>query len=167
MEENKVNKSFVAVKENVISQPLPILETRDIPKPALPGVIYGEIVFWIMVVSMIISIPGFIFYLGSGGYLDSTKVLNQLWQGCDCLTIWKEVGNVNQPIPWYDSIGLLPKGDMLAMLGIAITGIAAVVGMWGAFVGTLREKEGIYIIFALIIAVVLTLSAVGLLKIQM
>jgi hypothetical protein len=166
MEEQKVSKSFIAVQEKAISQPLPILEAHDIPRPALPGVIYGEIVFWVMVVSLIISIPGFIFYLGAGGYLDSGNVLSHLWRGSDCLTIWKEVGNLNHPLPWYASVALLPKGDMLAMLGISLTGVAGVIGMWGAFAGTLRKKEGIYIVFALIIAVVLTLSALGLIKLH-
>ena len=167
MEENKVAQSFVAVAETVIPQPLPILKQSDIPKPALAGIIYGEIVFWILILSLLISIPGFIMYMTSGGYLDSAKVLNQLWQGSDPLTIWKVVGNLNQPLLWYDSIGLVSKGDMLATLGISVTGIAAVFGMWGAFVGTIRSKGGIYILFALIIAVVLTLSALGILKIQM
>lgn len=143
------------------------MEKNGVTKPLLAGIIYGEVVYWILILSMAIAIPGFIIYLRSGGYLDSQAVLDHLWRGCDCLTIWKEVGNISRPIPWYSCIGMLSQGDMLAMLGIVVTGIAAVIGMWGAFLGTLRSKNGIYIIFALIIAIVLTLSAMGLLKIQM
>lgn len=167
MEENKVTQSFITVKDNIVAQPLPVKEKiADITKPSLPGIIYGEIVFWIMILSLAISIPGFIIYLGSGGLLDSANVLEHLWQGSDSLTIWKEVGNMNQPLPWYSSIGLLSKGDMLAMLGISITGIAAVIGMWGVVLGTLRSKSGIFMLFALIIAIALTLSAIGLLKLH-
>jgi hypothetical protein len=143
------------------------MEKNEVAKPLLAGIIYGELVYWIMILSMVIAIPGFIIYLRSGGYLSSQAVLDHLWRGCDCLTIWKEVGDISRPLPWYSSIGMLSKGDMLATLGIAITGMAAVVGMWGAFLGTLRAKNGVYILFALIIAVVLTLSAMGILKIQM
>ena len=168
MEGNKVSQSFVAVKEKVTTRTLPVTRALDIPKPMLSGIIYGETVFWIMIISMAIAIPGFVIYMiQGGGYFNSVSLLSHLWSGSDCSTIWKEVGGVSQPLPWYKSFELLNKGDMLATLGIAMTGIAAVAGMWGAFLGTLRSKAGIYIIFSLIIAIALTMSALGILKLEM
>lgn len=167
MDGNKISQRFVVVDEKAIARPLPVSQEYDVPRPLLPGIIYGETVFWIMLISMAIAIPGFIIYMvQGGGYFNSANLLNHLWQGCDCNTIWKEVGNVSQPLPWYDSLQMLSKGDMLATLGIAVTGVAAVFGMWGAFLGMIRVKGGIYIILALIIAVVLTLSALGVVQIQ-
>jgi hypothetical protein len=168
MEENKITQSLVGLEEKAASQPLAITKEKDIPKPALQGLIYGEIAFWIMIVSLVISIPGFIVYLISGGYLDSASVLTYLWQGSDPQSIWENVGHVSSPLSWTASIGMLFKGDMLATLGIAVAGFAAVIGMWGVFIATLRTKGiRIYIVFSLIIAVVLTLSAFGILKVSM
>lgn len=168
MEGNKVSQSFIAIKEKVNVRALPVPRTMDVSKPMLSGIIYGETVFWIMIISMAIAIPGFVIYMiQGGGYFNSVNLLSHLWGGSDCSTIWKEVGGVSQPLPWYKSFELLNKGDMLATVGIAMTGIAAVAGMWGAFLGTLRGKAGIYIIFAFIIAVALTLSALGILKLEM
>lgn len=168
MEKHKIiNQSAGSMEENAISQSKVIRQEKDIPKPALPGVIYSEIVYWIMILSLAIAIPGFIIYLEHGGYLNSSEVLKSLWQGSDCHTIWKNAANISQPLPWYDSLRMLSNGDMLATLGIAIAGFAAVLGMWGAFVGTLRSPGKIYIVFALVIAIVLTMSALGIIKIQM
>jgi hypothetical protein len=167
MEENVVAKPLFNVEEAIVVRPITEVKESAAHKPLLAGVIYGEIVFWLMLSSMVIAIPGLIIYIRSGGYLDSVNLLNHLWRGSDCLTIWQEVGNVSQPIPWYSCLGMLAHGDMVAVLGLVITGIAAVIGMWGAFLGTLHSKSGIFMIFAFIIAVILTLSAAGVLNLQM
>jgi hypothetical protein len=167
MEENVIAKPAVGVTRVGVARPLAGAEEKVPVRPMLAGVVYGEIVFWVIIGSITIGIVGLLMYLLTGGYFNSVNLLNQLWGGADCQTIWKEVGGASQPMSWYSCLGMLSKGDMLAMLGLAITGFAAVIGMWGAFVGMLRSKGGIYIIFALIIAIVLTLSAMGILKLQM
>jgi hypothetical protein len=166
MEKNVVTKPLFNVEESVIAQPLVKPKEVEVSKPLLAGIIYGEIVFWMMLASVLIAIPGLIIYIRSGGFLDSTNLLAHLWQGSDCLTIWKEVGGVSQPLSWYSCLGMLNKGDMLAVLGLVITGIAAVVGMWGAFLGMFRSRNKLYTLFAFLIAVILTLSAVGILKLH-
>jgi len=161
MTENNVENSLAVLEEQAFPKSLPAKQVINVARPLLSGVIYGEIVFWAMLLSLLIAVPGFIMYVSGRGFLDSTNLLNHLWQGSDCYTIWQQVGNLSQPLPWYDSLKLLNNGDMLATLGIAGIGIAAVAGMWGAFFGMLRSKSILYIIFALVISVVLTLSALG------
>jgi hypothetical protein len=63
-------------------------------------------------------------------------------------------------------LDLLSNGDVIAMVGVAIICGAAVVGMWGAFVGTVRSRERLYAVLALIIAVILTLSAIGVITLE-
>jgi hypothetical protein len=167
MAKNIVAEPLSEIVESVIAKPLVRVEERPITKPMLAGIIYGEIVFWVMLASLVIAVAGLASYLRFGGYFDSTNLLNHLWQGANCLTIWKEVGHVSQPLSWYSCLGMLGKGDMLAVLGLVMIGVAAVIGMWGAFVGMLKSKNNLYTAFALIIAVVLTLSAMGILKLQM
>jgi hypothetical protein len=168
MEENAVvQPSSINIQQSVIARPFLDVQKTAITPQLLAGIVYGEIVFWIMIASMVIAVIGLVIYLGSGGYFNSANLLNHLWQGCDCHTIWKEVGNVSQPLPWYSCLGMLSKGDMLAVLGLVVTGSAAVFGMWGTFLGMLRGKTSIYTIFALIIALVLTLSAMVILEVSM
>ena len=135
------------------------------PKPPVAAIIYGEITYWLAIAGVIIAMAGIIIYLALGGYLDKASITRDLWRGDTVRTIWKDSAGVTA-VPsgfWY--LGRLTKGDCLAMLGIAVACVAAVVGMWGAVFGLLRSKGGIYIIFALIIAAILTLSASGIITI--
>jgi hypothetical protein len=167
MEEKVAAEPLFDIEESIAALPLEGLEELRVPKPLLAGVIYGEVVYWFMLTSIIIAVTGLAIYIGSGGgYFNSANLLTYLWQGSDCLTIWKEVGNTGQPLAWYSCLGMLAKGDMLAVLGLVLTGFAAVVGMWGAFLGMLRSGSRLYALFAFVIAAVLSLSAMGILKLH-
>jgi hypothetical protein len=140
------------------------MEKDNSPKPPREGIVYGEIAYWFLVAGVLIAIVGLIIYLASPGYIDKTGLLDYLWQGCDCQTIWADLSAASHALPWYSSLGLLVNGDRLAMLGIAVACFAAVFGMWGAAFQMARSKSKLYLIFALIIAAVLTLSALGLIS---
>lgn len=140
----------------------------DIPEPPREGIIYGEIAYWTLLVGMTISIIGLVIYIvsPSPGYIDKAYLLDYLWQGYDCQTIYQELGGVSHIPPWYACIGMLSKGDMVSMLGISICCLAAPIGIWGMVVQLARSKERLYLIFAVIIAVVLTLTAIGLISMK-
>lgn len=131
------------------------------PKPPIAGIIFGRITYWLAIAGVIIALAGLAIYLTRGGYLNETSLLQDLWGGDFVQVIWaKCAGTAEVPHGfWY--LGRLAQGDCLAMLGIAIACIAGVIGMWGAVFGMLRSRGGIYIIFALIAAVILSLSASG------
>jgi hypothetical protein len=140
------------------------MEKDKIPAPPREGIVYGEIAHWLLLIGVIIAIVGLVIYIASPGYINKAALLSYLWQGSDCQTIWQEVGGVSQPPAWYSCLSMLGKGDMLATLGIAVACLAAVFGMWGVSFRMLRSKGKLYLVFALIIAVVLTLSALGLIN---
>jgi hypothetical protein len=143
-----------------------MMEKEKIPQPPREGIVYGEIAYWVLLVGVFIAVIGLLIYMMTPGYVDKKILLDNLWQGAKCNTIWEVAGGVSQPPAWYDSLGMLAKGDMLAVLGIAIACLAAMLGMWGATVQLVRSRVKLYIIFAFIIAVVLTLSASGLITIS-
>jgi hypothetical protein len=141
------------------------MEEEKVPAPPREGVVYGEIAYWFLVAGVLIAIVGLGIYLGSPGYIDKSSLLSYLWSGSSCQTIWKDIGGSGQVVSWFSSIKMLHKGDMLATLGIAISGFGAVFGMWGATFQMFRGgKRKTYLIFALIIAIVLTLSALGIIS---
>ena len=138
------------------------------PKPPIAGVIYGNICFWIVMVGLLVCIVGMSMYFISGGCFDSEILLDSLWEGKVVEEVWAEASCVGD-LPeghWYLNLDLLSHGDVIAMVGVAILCSAAVVGMWGAFVGTVRSRERLYAVLALIIAVILTLSAIGILTLE-
>ena len=135
------------------------------PKPPVAAIIYGEITYWLAIIGVVIAMAGIVIYLALGGYLDKASITRDLWRGEIVGTIWKDSAGVAEVPRGYWYLGNLGKGDCLAMLGIAVACIAAAVGMWGAAFGLMRSKGGIYIIFALIIAAILTLSASGIISI--
>lgn len=134
------------------------------PTPPREGIVYGEVTYWLLLIGVMIAIVGLIIYIASPGYVDKKYLLDQLWMGYDCQTIWAGATGTGQPAHWYSCLGMLSKGDMLATLGIATSCLGAVFGMWGVFFQMVRSKGKLYLIFALIIAIVLTLSASGLIS---
>jgi len=135
--------------------------TDRAPKPPVAGIIYGEVAYWVAIIGVLIAMVGIVIYLAFGGYLDKATILGDLWRGDTAQAIWKECAGVAGVPHTYWYLGRLGKGDCLAMLGIAVACIAGAVGMWGVVFNLLRNKGGIYIIFAFIIAVILSLSASG------
>lgn len=137
-----------------------------VTKPPMAGIIYGEITRWMLFTGIIIAVIGMIVYFINGGSLNQDTLVTNLWKSADCHTIWQTgtLGSGSFQPRWY--LTELPKGDAIAMLGIAVTCFSGVLGMWGALLGTIRSKGGIYIAFACIVAVVLTLSALGILTLE-
>jgi hypothetical protein len=138
------------------------------PKPPISGVIYGTICYWIVIVGILVAIVGMSMYFISGGCFDTEILLDSLWEGKVVEEVWAEASCVGH-MPeghWYLNLDLLSHGDVLAMLGIAIICIAAVVGMWGASVGTIISRERFYTVLALVIAVILTLSVIGVVSLE-
>jgi hypothetical protein len=148
------------------------------PKPPIAGVIYGRICYWLVIIGIIVSMVGMVIYFVSDGYFDQDCLLDSLWDGHEVEEIWE--GNCTTEVAgdghagdeahisphghWY--LKMLSHGDGIAMLGIAICCFAAVIGMWGATIGTIRSGERLYALFALIVAVIMTLSAIGIIQLE-
>ena len=143
------------------------------PKPPIAGVIYGRIAYSVVMLGILIAIVGMVMYFVSDGYIEQDCLLDSLWDGEKAEAIWEgnctagdhSTGDAIEPNGHF-YLGMLSYGDGIAMLGIAICCFAAVIGMWGAFIGTLRSGERIYALFALIVAVILTLSAIGIIQLE-
>jgi len=133
------------------------------PKPLLSGVIYGECVYWISIIGMLIGIIGMVLYFfGGKHFFDAETVISGLLSGKSATVIWQEAaGRESLHGHWY--LHQLSYSDAIAMLGIGICCLSAVVGVWGAFLGMVIKKERPYFywIFALILGILLILAAMG------
>ena len=143
-----------------------LVDKESAPKPPIAGIIYGRICYWVVMRGILVAIIGMIMYFTSDGYFNEECLLDGLWEGDSVETIWEECAGATH-VPeghWY--LSLLSHGDVIAMLGIAITAFAAVIGMWGAFLGTIRSGERLFALFALIVAIILTASAIGIIQLE-
>ena len=137
-----------------------------VPKPPIAGIIYGEFAYWLVIAGLIVAVTGMVIYFATEGFVNKEALLESLWEGADSQTIWEEHSADRQEPHGHWYLSRLAHGDAIAMLGIAIACFSAVIGMWGVFVGMLRSRDKIYIVFALVIAVILTLSALGILTLE-
>lgn len=143
------------------------MANEERPKPPVAGVIYGEFAFWVVLTGMVVAIAGSALYLSGTGYVGKECIIENLMAGVDSSGIWDKCATTGVAMPhghWY--LGQLAYGDGIAMLGIAIGCLGGVLGMWGAFFGMVRSKGGVYTVLSLVTAIILTLSAAGLIKIH-
>lgn len=117
-----------------------------------------------VIAGMVIAVIGSAIYMSSGGYADKTCLLSELWSGKETHEIWEKCAGEIPQGHWY--LSKLGYGDAIAMLGIAVSCFAAITGMWGATFAMFREKEIFYAILALIVAVLLTLCALGIISVK-
>ncbi len=136
------------------------------PKALFAGKVYGQCTFWIGVVGLAIGLIGMtLSFAGVNPYFDNQALLDGLWAGHRAPTIWAEAtGREFQPGHWY--LGRLGFSDGVAMLGIAIACLAAVIGIWAATLGMVMKKREprFFVVLGFILALLLTLSVTGILS---
>ena len=141
------------------------MEREKAPKPPIGGIIYGELAYWLVLLGVVVAVVGLIIYMVTDGFVNKEAMLGSLWDGADVDTVWEQSSSVNEAPQGHWYLRFL-SGDAVAMAGIAIASLAAVIGMWGALFGMVRSKAGIFIVFTLIVAVILTLSALGIISLE-
>ena len=138
------------------------------PKPLLSGIVYGHVVFWLVIVGALLGLTGMAGYLFEGSqFFDADVLLKELLAGRDVRTIWARAADSEVLRGrWY--LSCLACGDGLAMLGISICCWAGVVGIWAALLGMLvgKERPRMFALFGLIVALILSLSATGVISLR-
>jgi len=107
------------------------------------------------------------YFFDHNQFLDDQVLLDGLWAGKDKTEIWDEAAG-SEVIHGHWYLHKLGWSDGIAMLGIAISCLAGVIGAWGAFAGMIAKKEKpvIFAVFALVISLLLTASAAGLIALH-
>ena len=143
------------------------------PRVPVEGIVYSQIAYWLVLLGMIVALVGSVLCMASDGNPTNSRLLELLWKGDNCQTIWGIYAGLDEPPHGHWYLHVLPEADGIAMLGIAISGMAAVLGMWGAFGVMLRSPERfytsssrLYLLLVLIVAVILTLSALGIIALE-
>lgn len=132
------------------------------PPPPLPGLVYGEITYWIAVIGMVVGIIGVVMSFTGTNIMNPQDMINSLWAGDEIGQVWQEAAGQERPHgAWY--LSNFGKGDVIAMLGIVVMSASAVVGMWASTIVTfIKERDIPYAIMALIVAIILLAASLGL-----
>jgi hypothetical protein len=143
------------------------------PKPPIEGVLYAEISAWITVAGMLVAMVGLIAaFLFGGGILDEIGVMKDLFGGRGESVIWAK-DSVFASMPeqyWFFKHRL--DADEFSMIGLIFACYGGVVGVWAMFFSTFRAKKvlfykrGLYTFLALLLAVIMTLAATGMITLK-
>ena len=143
------------------------MNEQNIKQSQIAGLIYGECTFWVTLVGMIVSIAGIICcFTGNNQFTKVDTLTKDLWAGKNPAHIWKTSSDP-EILSGRWNLKKLSCGDGIAMLGISICCFAGVIGAWAAMAGMIinKEKPIIFQVFAIILCILLSLAASGLIYI--
>ncbi len=121
-------------------------------RPPLPRaqLIYGEVVYWVCVVSAIICAVGPVISMANvdNNLMNPHKLFTLIWEGKSANAVWEEGAGGFPGGHFY--LGNFTKGDGFTQFGIALgCGSALPALLVAAFLGYLREKPVAWLWFAM------------------
>jgi len=125
----------------------------------LSGVVYGNIIYWGTILGTVVSIIGSIITFTTDlNLVDPINELSAVWQGKSVDEIWISAGTTAPNHHWY--LSLYATGNGLTMGGIAIAVFSVTIGIIGAAVVLLREKNILFAWLAIISAIITVFAMV-------
>lgn len=147
-------------------------ETKKTEAP-FEGIVYAEISGWITIAGMIIAILGLIISFFYGGrIINETGLMRDLFVGKAEGFLWAKDSAFNGMPEEYWFFRQRLDGDELSMIGIIVAVYGGIVGVWGMFASMFRKmevlcyKKGLYVLFALVLAAIMTLAATGVIALR-
>ena len=132
----------------------------DRPKPPLAALIYGEIVYWGVLLGSVIAIVGSVLAFLGDNFVPVSYWLSAIWKGESVAQTW---GAATGSLPmghWY--LSHLTTGDGLTALGISLGVFSVVPAIFLSSAVLFKEGERLYGLLALAGGVVVMLGVLGL-----
>jgi len=132
-------------------------------RPKMPRVqlVYGEIIYWSAIVAAILCMIGPVIAMAfvDNNVLNPHYVFAAIFDGKNTETIWQEVGG---GFPgghfWFKNFTM---GDGFTQFGLALGCACALWGLIAVAIAYLRDKVYIYVCLSLWVALLIFLSASG------
>jgi len=139
--------------------------TTTAPPPVPPSArVYGDCVFWLALAGMALATGGgLLSAVAPGQRPDADRLLAELLAGTEAPVLWQHAAAAAAAA--VPATGLPPAlGFGLAMAGIRICALAAVVGLWVTVATMLAhcERPRLFPVLGVLLALLLTLAAAGL-----
>lgn len=131
-----------------------------------PQLLFGEVTYWIVIVSNLIATigPVFVLFNPKNNMLDPTLLFAEIWKGANPEAIWNTVGSGLEEGHSY--LYHLTTGDGITQFGIALGCSVALWGLIPAMIQYVREKDFMNAIFCLISCLLIALAMFGLVSME-
>jgi uncharacterized membrane protein len=130
------------------------------PKPPIAGIIYGEIVYWGVLLGSLIVIVGSMLAFFGDNFVPVSYWISSIWKGETVLQTWQGVTGALPNGHWY--LSRLTTGDGLSAFGISLGVFSVVPALLLSSVALFREKEWLYGALAMVGCVVVMIGVLGL-----
>ena len=137
------------------------MSAEEAPKMPRAQTVYGEIVYWVTIVACIICMIGPVISVAApeNNILDPYKLFSAIFEGKNAQEVWQEVGGGFPGGHFY--FKRFTSGDGFTQFGLALGCSVALWALLAAAFSYLTEKIYFYVILALWVAMLVTLSMVG------
>jgi hypothetical protein len=130
------------------------------PKPPLAALIYGEIVYWGVLLGSVIAIIGSTLAFLGDNFVPVSYWLSAVWKGESVAQTWEGATGSLPMGHWY--LPHLTTGDALTALGLSLGVFAVVPALFLSAAILLKEGEKLYGTLALVGGLVVLMGVLGL-----
>ena len=128
------------------------------------GLVYGQIVYWgVMIGSLIVMVGSILAFLTRDNFVPVSYWLSSVWKGESTSQIWQEITGSVPVGHWYFSH--LTTGDGLTALGISLAVFSVVPGLFLSSAVLFKEGDRLYGSLALVCGVIVLSGVLGLIPI--
>ncbi len=129
------------------------------PKAQLAALIYGEIVYWGVLLGSVIVIIGSVLAFLGDNYIPASYWLSSIWKGESVHEIWKGATGALPMGHWY--LAHLTTGDGLTAFGLSLGVFAVLPALLLSSASLFKEKDKVYGALALIGGIVVLIAVLG------
>lgn len=133
-------------------------------KAPLAGLVYGQIVYWgVMLGALIVMIGSIVSFITRDNFVPVSYWLSEVWKGDSPSQIWQGISGTLPMGHWYFSH--LTTGDGLTALGISLSVFSVVPALFISSAVLFKEGDKLYGTLTLICGVIVLTGVLGLIPI--
>ena len=133
-------------------------------KAPLAGLVYGQIVYWgVMLGALIVMIGSIVSFITRDNFVPVSYWLSEVWKGDSPSQIWQGISGALPMGHWYFSH--LTTGDGLTALGISLSVFSVVPALFISSAVLFKEGDKLYGVLTLICGVIVLTGVLGLIPI--
>jgi len=133
-------------------------------KAPLAGLIYGQIIYWgVMLGSMIVIFGSIVAFTTTNNFVPVSYWLSSVWKGNSPSEIWQGITGSLPMGHWYFSH--LRTGDGLSALGISLAVFSVVPALFLSSAVLFKEGNKLYGTLALVCGIIVLTGVMGLIPI--
>lgn len=141
------------------------MSAEEKPKPPLSGVIYGQLIYWIVLAGSVIVVLGSVIaFITHDNFASASYWITSIWQGESTTEIWQGTKMGSLPLNhWY--LSRLATGDGLSAFGLSLGVFSVIPALLGSAIILYKKKLILYSSLAVIAAMIVAVAMLGLVPI--